>query len=447
MKKITTIILFEILFFMSTHARGQLNDQLSTQQIFNPIQSEFDPNFESADSEEILPVWSPEIKAKFSLVRVKIFPHNSMYNSPHGKDSTINKLTVSSTGDCKIYKSEYDSSAKGISRKTLLDSGKIFALSTDTLKDPIWIECASAIELKRADFSSNPTRYQGLLFVKKINIENPYLTVVNVLPFEQYLKGVVPSEMPASWSSEALKAQAIAARTYAYYELIADVASRDDKLLIEASGAQIDDTVTYQAYLGLKNGTSFTDHAVDITTGLVMTYKNRVIKAFFHADSGGHTENAENVWGVYYPYILGKAEIYAEGAVPGSNWSFTVKLKDAETKLINAGFLVKGDELGSLEINFEDILPSKRPKNIELRLADGQIKKISAVDYSYLTKIKSSWVSFSQTKDPLSVVVNGKGFGHGAGMNQWGARIMVDSLKKSYDEVLKFYYTDIQIVK
>lgn len=406
--------------------------------MYNPIQepdqSIYMENLDvSAD-----PEWSSQLKEKFSKVRVKIFPHNSKYAAPQGKDIIINTLTISSEGTCNIYKSEYPTSEQELTRNILLKSGNNFVLSTDTVTDPIWIECTQPIEVKRPDFPANPINYQGTLFVKTVKTGSPYLTAVNVLPFEQYLKGVVPSEMPASWALEALKAQAIAARTYAYYELGTNVASRDKNILLEQSGAQIDDTVTYQAYLGLKNGTTATNNAIDETSGIIMTHNNKVIKAYFSADSGGHTENSENVWGDFHPYVIGKKEIYPDGTVPNTNWSYVAKVKDLGTKLIAAGFLSIGDELESLFIDANDLFPSTRPRYVEIKLTNGTTKKITAVDYSFATRIKSAWINFSPASDPNNIIVSGKGYGHGVGMSQWGAKIMVDKLKKNTTKFLSF---------
>jgi len=389
--------------------------------------------------------WTLNLKNKFRYVRVKVFPHNSLYNAPLRRDVITNKLTISSLGVCHVFKSKSTTSEHGITRNQLWKSGTSFEFNTENLTQPVWIECAQPIEIKRPDYPASPVRYAGVLFIKKVEVTTPYITAVNVLHFEQYLKGVVPSEMPASWPAEALKAQAIAARTYAYYELGMNVASQDKNLLIEKSGAQIDDTVTYQAYHGLKNNTTATDQAVDVTSGLIMTYNNKIIKAYFHADSGGHTENAENVWGIFHPYIIGKPEIYSEDAVPGSKWSYVIKLKKLEEKLIAAGILVTGEELDSLNIDINNLYPSTRPKYVELKLTNGVIKKITAVEYSFATGIKSPWIQFTASTEPQSIVISGRGFGHGAGMNQWGARVMIEKFMKKYDEVLKFYYTDITI--
>lgn len=391
------------------------------------------------------PDWSRDFLRQYAEIRIKVFPHNNRYNSPQGKDTTIDRVTVSSTGACKVFKADRPTSEGGITRSELIKTGTTFNFSTQTVTDPMWIECEEPIQVTRPDYPKAPIRYKGVMFVKKTKGPNPYITVVNVVPFEQYLKGVVPSEMPASWSHEALKAQSIAARTYAFYELTTFVAAADPNITAEESGAQFDDTVTYQAYLGLKNTTAATDKAVDETASQVMVHQGKVVKAYFSADSGGHTENAENVWDRYYPYIIGKPEIYPPGSIPGTDWTFTFAINEVEARLINNKFLPAGTNLVGVRIDPADHYPSTRPSFVTLILSGNVTKKIRAVDFSFAMRIKSAWIKIT-TKNG-SATIAGKGFGHGAGMNQWGARVMVDKYNKTFDEILKFYYTGIDIVK
>jgi SpoIID/LytB domain protein len=422
-----------------------LLSQFVLAQVFQPMMSE-------SQIAEVDPDWSPALKEKFKTVRVKVFPHNSKYNSPHGADSTIDKFSVTSAGVCNVYRSDSATSEGEFKRTNLIRSGKKLDFTVANLSTPQWVECSQPIELIRPDYPTSSIRYQGLLFVKSVKpqmlvlgeVKVPYITAVNVLLFEEYLKGVVPSEMPASWSLEALKAQAIAARTYAYFELGIDVASRDNNLIIEQSGAQIDDTVSYQAYLGLKNAAASTNKAVDETSGQVMTYQNKVIKAYFHADSGGYTENAENVWAIYKPYIIAKPEIYPEGSIPGSKWAVSLSFKDINMRLQKQKLIKPEDEVTSVYIDTQDAFKSGRPRNVDLKMANGSWKKVLAVEFAFACRLKSPWINFSQMT-ANSVTINGRGFGHGAGMNQWGARVMVDKLGKKFDEILKFYYTDIEI--
>ncbi len=151
-----------------------------------------------------------------------------------------------------------------------------------------------------AVFIHNPER-KGFLATKKrwyrgdiviYNI-NGTLTVVNSLPLEEYLMGVVPSEMPPKWNMEAHKAQAIAARSYA----LANLNKRGSK------GYDLKDTPHDQAYGGASSETPQTTRAVLSTRGEVLTYDNKIIPAYYHAASGGKTNSAGDVWMKDLPYI------------------------------------------------------------------------------------------------------------------------------------------------
>ncbi len=132
--------------------------------------------------------------------------------------------------------------------------------------------------------------YRGDIVVYNIN---GALTIVNSLPLEEYLLGVVPSEMPSKWNPEAHKAQAIAARSYA----LANLNKRNSK------GYDLKDTPQDQAYGGASSETPQTTRAVLSTRGEVLTYDNKIIPAYYHAASGGRTIAAGEVWNHDLPYI------------------------------------------------------------------------------------------------------------------------------------------------
>lgn len=447
------MILILSLLISVSFASNSNNSEIGYDQAFyNPIFTErFNKNVNSVSEPvpEEEPDWSRDLLSQYAEVRIKVFPHNSKYNAPQGKDTTINQVTVSSSGSCNIYKADNSTSIGGITRTLLLKSGNAFVLTPNSVSKPIWIECTQPISVKRVDYASNPISYSGVMFAKTVNANtaNAYVTLVNVLPFETYLKGVVPSEMPASWNFEALKVQAIAARTYAFYELATKVYLQDNNITNEASGAQFDDTVTYQAYLGLKNTTTATNLAIDETAGQVMVHQGKIVKAYFHADSGGYTENAENVWGKYYPYIIAKPEVYPAGSIPGSEWSYTAPMKEVHDKLVLNKFIKSTDVISAITINKNELYPSTRPQFVHLTFADRTTKKLLAVDFAFAMRIKSAWIKITtNSKARISTVtMNGKGFGHGAGMNQWGARVMVDKLNKNFIDILKFYYTGVEL--
>lgn len=132
--------------------------------------------------------------------------------------------------------------------------------------------------------------YRGYL---SIQTKGNKLTVINNVDMEDYIKGVVPSEMPSSWEIEALKAQAIAARSYA----LANLGKR------ASLGFDLKDTPEDQAYGGASAETVKTNAAVEETRDLVLTYNYKVVSAYYSASAGGHTINAKDVWGADVPYI------------------------------------------------------------------------------------------------------------------------------------------------
>ena len=130
--------------------------------------------------------------------------------------------------------------------------------------------------------------YRGII---RIQNRNGKLTVINDISLEEYIRGVVPAEMPSSWAFEAHKAQAIAARSYA----LANLGKRAQY------GYDLKDTPEDQAYNGASGETSDTNAAVDDTKGIVLTYDNKVISAYYSASAGGQTNT--NSWGSSLPYL------------------------------------------------------------------------------------------------------------------------------------------------
>lgn len=155
------------------------------------------------------------------------------------------------------------------------------------------------------------------------------LTAVNFVDFEQYLYGVVPSEMPSSYNFEAIKAQACAARTYALYKLS----------LNSTIGYDICDTTHCQVYLGYTNESSITTKAVDDTRGMAIYYNGRPIESYFFSSSGGYTDDAKNVWGNDVPYLKAVSDEYE---INCQTWSRTITLSD-----LNAIINTNGYNIGS----------------------------------------------------------------------------------------------------
>jgi stage II sporulation protein D len=379
-----------------------------------------------------------------TLVRVKVFPHNSAFPTPQGAETTRDKVAISATqGTCTIYQAATSSAADPITHDRPLGSAPRFAFDAASSGGPYWVECAPLATVER-EAGRESLRYRGTLFVKRIVPAEgaPYLTVINVLPFEDYLRAVVPAEMLPSWPLEALKAQAVAARTYALYELAGDPDNVDPKLTEEASGAELDDTVFFQAYQGESRETAATNQAVAETSGLALYHQGRIIKAYFHGDSGGHTEDAAYGFNIPLPYCVNKAEIYEPGSVPGGAW--TVQLSPADLTLKLAKLLPPGAEVERLLVDPRDILPSERPLYVTARLRDGREHKVPSRDFRFALGLRSTWVRFESPKAGM-IQIAGRGSGHGVGMSQWGARLMASQLHKNFGEILTFYYTGVQL--
>ncbi len=153
--------------------------------------------------------------------------------------------------------------------------------------------------------TSGYNQYYGFIEVKNVGGS---LFTINHINIEQYLKGVVPAEMPRSWPLEALKTQAVAARAYALRQI------KPEAIF------DMDDTTRFQVYLGKKYQFAATDKAVDETAGQVVMYGSEIIPCYYHSTSGGYTENNENVWGGRpRPYLRGVPSPWEENS-PWWSW-------------------------------------------------------------------------------------------------------------------------------
>lgn len=177
-------------------------------------------------------------------------------------------------------------------------------------------------------FVLNGKNYRGML---TFAINGVVMTAVNIIDLENYLYGVVPSEMPQSYEVEALKAQTVAARSYAMTMLRTHV----------SLGYQLCDTTNCQVYKGYSGEAAKTSQAVDETKGEVACYNGTPIEAYFSASTGGYTENSENVWLNALPYLRAVPEIDEYG---NNAWSVSLTLDDLDALLST-----KGENIGRAE--------------------------------------------------------------------------------------------------
>ena len=268
-------------------------------------------------------------------------------------------------------------------------------------------------------------RYRGAL---ELRHKSGGLTAVNIVPVDDYLRSVVPEEMPTDWPAEALKAQSVAARSFS-------LASRGRHA---SEGYDLCTTTHCQLYTGTAAEKSASTAAVRATRGEVLTYGGKPIEALFHTDSGGMTENSEDVWGSHVPYL----RAVRDAQIKTLPWTKTITRADLERKLAGKGHnigKVRSIALSPLTIGraAKDRTASGRVKTMTVKGAKGTAT-LSGTTWRSLLGLKSTLFDAKLTKD--AVTFTGYGSGHGLGISQWGAKRLAET-GKSYADILHHYYT------
>ena len=324
-------------------------------------------------------------------------------------------------------------------------------------------------------------KYYGSFRYERINGGD--ITVVNLVDIDDYVRGVIPIEMSPSWPLEALKAQAVAARSYAV-TLSNPNHSRN--------GFSVCTTECCQVYQGTNAATSHTDRAVDETIGQFACYNGKPILAVFHSSDGGATENCENVWFEALPYLRGVVDPYealVADKINSYNWSKTytgvqlqeilnakgypcAEIVDVNLKKTGTGnvysvtsvdangksWTISKDSLRStfgfrslrfsMEDNVDDYVLSDSTTIESLNgvwtlNGNGELVQIN-ISPVYAMTAEGVMVVPGSEMSGRTFVFNGTGRGHNLGMSQWGAYAMAKE-GFTYDQILKFYFTGIEI--
>lgn len=265
--------------------------------------------------------------------------------------------------------------------------------------------------------------------------------VVVKISLEEYLKGVLPSEMPMSWPVEALKAQAIASRSY----ILSVIKARKNKPF-HVESSVMDQVFKYQNIkdLNRKDAGKLQD-ILQKTQGQYLTFQgNHIYRAFFHADSGGITELAKNVWG-------------AEGAQPSTSvkapykhspydhWTVNFS-KEQFSKILARYFHTPFFQLGAVTVDSR----SDARRALELSFYNLENHKTYKMKAQSLRQVLGFFVlkstQFKVQENLGSITFIGKGFGHGVGLCQWGARYLALS-GKNYRNILSYYYPRAQLAQ
>lgn len=284
------------------------------------------------------------------------------------------------------------------------------------------------IKTEGADIYVNNCRFRGDIDI--IKTEKADLLVINHLDIEDYISGVLYHEVSHLWPMEVLKAQAIASRTFAVYKTIESIGKDYD----------LTNDVYSQVYGGRTSERYMTTRAVKETAGKILTYRNKVLPAYFHATCGGHTEDASLLWNVNMPPLKGKPCNYCAQS-PHFKWVAVLQLADIELKLNDSWYRVK---------DIQNIMISSRD-------ASGRVNRVSIINSLGTEELPANKFRlaldpnlFRSTNFEISIrggaaIFNGRGWGHGVGMCQWGAYYMS---KKGFSagQILQFYYPGAAIV-
>jgi stage II sporulation protein D len=254
-------------------------------------------------------------------------------------------------------------------------------------------------------------------------------SIMNRVDLEEYVKGVVPSEVSSTWHPEMLKAQAVAARTYALYQ----------QMLSATREYDVAATVQDQVYRGKQGIDVGILRAVEETRGLVVTYLDAPIYAAFSSTAAGLTEDAVNVWSKEYPYLKG-VECPFDLTSPYYQWKSSFKIDTLEQNLRQQGFPVgtiatitplsfsRGGRVAKLRVLHS---------GGELVLRGEELRK--AVGYTIIPSTQFAIESIGR-----DVVLSGFGAGHAVGMCQWGAKELAE-LGYSFSTILQYYYPGTEL--
>lgn len=371
-------------------------------------------------------------------IKVKIFPHSNGF-IPHMEDSVKSRLKITSDIPFMVY----ETNSFKESQEVILAKTNSISLNAYKLKTPIILKGPAPFTLHRSS-NLNSYTYRGQIIVYPIKVDSlrKYLLVVNKINVEEYLKGVVPSEIIPTWNPQALKTQTVAARTYAMFHMLYARKFSKNKYF------DVDDSITYQVYTGISNEHPNTNQAIEETKGEILTFDNKVIQAYYHADAGGATDSAIDIWHKSIPYCISKKEPLSSSY----KWEKEITAQELTKKLQDASLLLPSQKVKNIIVSSKTktgrVLGLKiiTSKNQSISLGVGSLKRIISLDSSKFKIFKTA--TGSKNLKPSSMIsfkFRGSGFGHGIGMSQMGAQKLSSQLKWNYKKILHHYYTNINI--
>ncbi|NEO52161.1 MAG: SpoIID/LytB domain-containing protein [Okeania sp. SIO3B5] len=256
------------------------------------------------------------------------------------------------------------------------------------------------------------------------------ITAINYVDIEQYLYSVIGAEMNGNWPQAALKAQAVAARSYALNKR-----QENSNNFYDLGNDQL-----WQVYQGIKTESPGTYAAVDATKGQVLTYNGQIILALFHSSSGGHTENVEDVWSNPLPYLRAVPDFDQDA--PVYEWTESFTQAELKQRISGVGNIIS--------MTPQTTTPHNSVITIKV-LGDAGVKTLKGTDVTAALGLKSTRFIVSPNKNegqqiPSSFKITGKGFGHAVGMSQWGAYNLARN-GYNYQQILLYYYQGANLAR
>ncbi len=340
-----------------------------------------------------------------------------------GTDNSFIRVLLLKTGIAKLDSQSGFRITDKKSGRILYDSEK-----KNLVIIPGKIKTAILVESKGTPLSLNGNPYRGMLELHNI-IGKIY--AINIVKMDNYLFSVVPGEIPSSWDMQALKAQAVAARTYTYHHLL----NRKKKQLYD-----LDASTNFQVYKGMSSEKPSTTLAVLETSGEIISHNHKPILAYFHSTCGGKTADDDYIWkgkGKTYLTVV-KCDYCSQS--PHYRWEEKLSLFEIKKSLGK-----KYRNIGKIKrISFTRRFG--RVSSVEILHSSGKIS-LSGNSFRLLfppKKLKSMY--FTSQKSGSGLLIRGRGWGHGVGLCQWGAEGMAER-GANYRAILKYYYRNIRLVK
>lgn len=331
---------------------------------------------------------------------------------------TKSSIDVASAGAIKALENENFSSNNSLSIS--VDSGKILVNN---------ITLDAGTEFYSKEFMSvNGKKYRGSLIA---SVRDGYIYLINKVTLDEYLYGVLPSEVSPSWPPEILKAQAVAARSFALY----------GRMNSKSDLYDLDSDVTSQVYKGVSVEHANTNKAIDDTENEVVSRDGKVIQAFFHSNSGGRTASSEEVWGGKLDYLQAEDDPHC---VNGQHykWQLTVP-REKLASLLTKNKLKTGE---LYDVKILSRTESGRVKTIKI-YGSGGTAEIKGKDFrAYLGNDALKSTNFTVEFNGTEFIFNGLGWGHGVGLSQEGGRGMADE-GRNYRDILQHFYSGVEVKK